>query len=108
MSETQPRVFTVSSICSGGHFNPAVSVSVYLIGGLNIILLIPYVLAQLCGGLIGAGLAKVSDILFSDLKNLLKIQCISMHCTYLRTTPLICVCSFPTRAPLDVIRKTGN
>ncbi|KAI5097407.1 aquaporin-8-like [Silurus meridionalis] len=43
---------------SGGHFNPAVSVSVYLIGGLNIILLIPYILAQLCGGLIGAGLAK--------------------------------------------------
>ncbi|XP_053467625.1 aquaporin-8-like [Ictalurus furcatus] len=43
---------------SGGHFNPAVSVSVYLIGGLNVILLIPYILAQLCGGLIGAGLAK--------------------------------------------------
>ncbi|XP_026997466.2 aquaporin-8-like [Tachysurus fulvidraco] len=43
---------------SGGHFNPAVSVSVYLIGGLNVILLIPYIMAQLCGGLIGAGLAK--------------------------------------------------
>ncbi|XP_076853642.1 aquaporin-8-like [Brachyhypopomus gauderio] len=44
---------------SGGHFNPAVSVSVCLVGGLNIILLIPYIAAQLCGGLIGAGLAKV-------------------------------------------------
>uniref|UniRef100_A0A4W4EFU4 Aquaporin-8 n=1 Tax=Electrophorus electricus TaxID=8005 RepID=A0A4W4EFU4_ELEEL len=44
---------------SGGHFNPAVSVSVCLVGGLNIILLIPYIAAQLCGGLIGASLAKV-------------------------------------------------
>ncbi|KAL7850611.1 hypothetical protein SRHO_G00199600 [Serrasalmus rhombeus] len=44
---------------SGGHFNPAVSVSVCLIGGLNVILLLPYITAQLCGGLIGASLAKV-------------------------------------------------
>ncbi|KAI4896795.1 hypothetical protein NFI96_026703 [Prochilodus magdalenae] len=44
---------------SGGHFNPAVSVSVCLVGGLNVFLLVPYVTAQLCGGLIGAGLAKI-------------------------------------------------
>ncbi|XP_039346148.1 aquaporin-8 isoform X2 [Mauremys reevesii] len=43
---------------SGGHFNPAVSLAAWLIGGLNIMLLIPYWLSQLCGGLIGAGLAK--------------------------------------------------
>ncbi|XP_060758583.1 aquaporin-8-like [Neoarius graeffei] len=43
---------------SGGHFNPAVSVSVCLIGGLNVILLVPYIMVQLCGGLIGAALAK--------------------------------------------------
>ncbi|XP_003514369.3 aquaporin-8 [Cricetulus griseus] len=43
---------------SGGHFNPAVSLAVTLIGGLNIMLLIPYWISQLFGGLIGAALAK--------------------------------------------------
>ncbi|MFT7798944.1 aquaporin-8-like [Arapaima gigas] len=43
---------------SGGHFNPAVSVSVCLIGGLQIVLLLPYILSQMLGGLIGAGLAR--------------------------------------------------
>uniref|UniRef100_A0A4W5QNG7 Aquaporin-4 n=1 Tax=Hucho hucho TaxID=62062 RepID=A0A4W5QNG7_9TELE len=52
-------VIAVLGEISGGHFNPAVSVSVFLIGGLNIILLVPYILAQICGGMIGAGLAKV-------------------------------------------------
>lgn len=50
------------SLCSGGHFNPAVSVSVFLIGGLNIILLVPYILAQMCGGMIGTGVAKVGTL----------------------------------------------
>ncbi|KAM4598289.1 aquaporin-8-like [Polymixia lowei] len=44
---------------SGGHFNPAVSVSVMIIGGLRSFLLIPYIMAQLCGGMIGAGLVKL-------------------------------------------------
>ncbi|CAO2583153.1 AQP8 [Lemmus lemmus] len=44
---------------SGGHFNPAVSLGVTLIGGLNIMLLLPYWIAQLSGGLIGSALAKV-------------------------------------------------
>ncbi|KAF1374129.1 hypothetical protein PFLUV_G00246050 [Perca fluviatilis] len=44
---------------SGGHFNPAVSLSVYLCGGMGLSLLLPYVLAQMCGGMIGAGLTKV-------------------------------------------------
>ncbi|XP_072734471.1 aquaporin-8 [Ciconia boyciana] len=43
---------------SGGHFNPAVSLAVWLVGELNIMMLIPYWASQLCGGLIGAGLAK--------------------------------------------------
>ncbi|XP_031699747.1 aquaporin-8a.1 [Anarrhichthys ocellatus] len=43
---------------SGGHFNPAVSLSVYLCGGMGLPLLLPYVLAQMCGGMIGAGLTK--------------------------------------------------
>ncbi|XP_047389674.1 aquaporin-8 isoform X2 [Sciurus carolinensis] len=44
---------------SGGHFNPAVSLAAMLIGGLNVIMLLPYWISQLCGGLIGAALAKV-------------------------------------------------
>ncbi|KAK2820829.1 hypothetical protein Q5P01_023788 [Channa striata] len=43
---------------SGGHFNPVVSLSVYLCGGMELLLLVPYVLAQMLGGMIGAGLAK--------------------------------------------------
>ncbi|XP_028845720.1 aquaporin-8a.1 [Denticeps clupeoides] len=43
---------------SGGHFNPAVSVCAYLLGGMELALLAPYVLAQMIGGMIGAGLAK--------------------------------------------------
>lgn len=47
--------------CSGGHFNPAVSLAVTLIGGLKTMLLVPYWISQLLGGLVGAALAKVSD-----------------------------------------------
>lgn len=43
---------------SGGHFNPAVSLGATIMGGLNIFMLIPYWISQLCGGLIAAGLAK--------------------------------------------------
>ncbi|XP_006896699.1 PREDICTED: aquaporin-8 [Elephantulus edwardii] len=43
---------------SGGHFNPAVSLAAMLSGGLNLVLLLPYWISQLCGGLIGAALAK--------------------------------------------------
>ncbi|XP_008847420.2 aquaporin-8 isoform X2 [Nannospalax galili] len=43
---------------SGGHFNPAVSLSATLIGGLNVMMLLPYWISQVCGGLIGAALAK--------------------------------------------------
>lgn len=46
---------------SGGHFNPAVSLAAMLIGGLNLTMLLPYWISQLCGGVIGAVLAKVSD-----------------------------------------------
>nr|XP_020040249.1 aquaporin-8 [Castor canadensis] len=43
---------------SGGHFNPAVSLMATLVGGLNLMMLFPYWISQLCGGLIGAALAK--------------------------------------------------
>lgn len=56
-----PRPHGFLLVCSGGHFNPAVSLAVTLIGGLKTVLLIPYLISQLLGGLIGAALAKVSD-----------------------------------------------
>lgn len=43
---------------SGGHFNPAVSVMAYLCGGMELRLLLPYILAQMLGGMAGAGLTK--------------------------------------------------
>ena len=55
--ERQSKVYHVHF--SGGHFNPAVSLSIYLCGGMELLLLVPYVLAQMFGGMIGAGLAKV-------------------------------------------------
>ncbi|KAM9336610.1 aquaporin-8-like [Symphorus nematophorus] len=42
---------------SGGHFNPAVSLSAYLCGGMELLLLVPYILAQMLGAMAGAGLS---------------------------------------------------
>ncbi|CAD5225961.1 unnamed protein product [Bursaphelenchus okinawaensis] len=44
---------------SGGHFNPAVSLSVCMAGKLDALLLMPYVIAQLLGGCVGALLVVV-------------------------------------------------
>lgn len=44
---------------SGGHFNPAVSLCICLCGGMELLHLLPHILAQMCGGMIGAALAKV-------------------------------------------------
>ncbi|XP_071616944.1 aquaporin-8 isoform X2 [Heliangelus exortis] len=49
---------TIAADISGAHFNPAVSLAVWLLGGMNITMLIPYWGSQLCGGMIGAVLAK--------------------------------------------------
>ncbi|XP_029978537.1 aquaporin-8a.1 [Sphaeramia orbicularis] len=51
-------LITLFGQISGGHFNPAVSLSVYLCGGMELLLLVPYVVAQMCGGMMGAGLVK--------------------------------------------------
>uniref|UniRef100_A0A3Q2WW46 Aquaporin 8a, tandem duplicate 1 n=1 Tax=Haplochromis burtoni TaxID=8153 RepID=A0A3Q2WW46_HAPBU len=47
-------LITVFGQISGGHFNPAVSLSVYLCGGMKLILLVPYIVAQMAGGVVGA------------------------------------------------------
>ncbi|KAM8946948.1 aquaporin-8-like [Pelodytes ibericus] len=43
---------------SGGHFNPAITLAVVLSGGLTPILIIPYWICQMAGGMLGALLAK--------------------------------------------------
>ncbi|XP_010729101.3 aquaporin-8a.1 [Larimichthys crocea] len=43
---------------SGGHFNPAVSLCAYLCGGMELLLLVPYILAQMLGGMVGASFAR--------------------------------------------------
>ncbi|KAM6963758.1 aquaporin-8-like [Tautogolabrus adspersus] len=43
---------------SGGHFNPAVSLMAFLCGGMELPLLVPYIVAQMVGGMAGAGLTK--------------------------------------------------
>ncbi|XP_041818170.1 aquaporin-8-like [Chelmon rostratus] len=43
---------------SGGHFNPVVSLSAYLCGGMELVLLLPYIVAQVLGGMVGAGLVR--------------------------------------------------
>ncbi|XP_076008208.1 aquaporin-8-like [Genypterus blacodes] len=50
-------IFLLGNI-SGGHFNPAVSLSVYLSGQIELLLLLLYILAQVAGAMIGAALAK--------------------------------------------------
>ncbi|XP_053527702.1 aquaporin-8 [Artibeus jamaicensis] len=52
-------IIAVLGNISGGHFNPATSLTAMLIGGLNLRILLPDWISQLCGGLIGASLAKV-------------------------------------------------
>ncbi|XP_063817105.1 aquaporin-8-like [Pseudophryne corroboree] len=51
-------VISVLGNISGGHFNPAVTLGVVISGGLTPILLIPYWVCQLSGGMLGALLAK--------------------------------------------------
>uniref|UniRef100_A0A8C9F1F8 Aquaporin 8 n=1 Tax=Pavo cristatus TaxID=9049 RepID=A0A8C9F1F8_PAVCR len=43
---------------SGAHTNPVVSLGIWLVGGMEHIMLIPYCIAQLCGGILGAALTK--------------------------------------------------
>lgn len=53
---------------SGGHFNPAVSLGAWIIGGLRLVLVVPYWCSQLCGAMVGAALAKALTV--QDVYNL--------------------------------------
>ncbi|XP_034050052.1 aquaporin-8a.2 [Thalassophryne amazonica] len=44
---------------SGSHFNPPFTLAIYMCGGMDLILVGPYLVCQLIGGVLGAGMAKV-------------------------------------------------
>ncbi|XP_032303636.1 aquaporin-8 [Coturnix japonica] len=52
-----PIVVSLGNI-SGAHINPVVSLGMWLIGGMKLIMLVPYCIAQLVGGILGAALTK--------------------------------------------------
>ena len=56
---TLTTIIIIGEKISGGHFNPAVSVAMYYLGKLNIDDLLPYIVAHICGGLVGYKLTKV-------------------------------------------------
>lgn len=45
---------------SGGHMNPAITFGVLLVNGLRPAMVLPYMIAQILGGLLGAALTRVS------------------------------------------------
>ncbi|XP_056153202.1 aquaporin-8a.2 [Lampris incognitus] len=44
---------------SGSHFNPPFTIAIYLCGGMELCMVGPYLVSQLIGGVLGAGMAKV-------------------------------------------------
>ncbi|XP_063077348.1 aquaporin-8a.2 [Engraulis encrasicolus] len=44
---------------SGSHFNPPFTIAIYLCGGMQLVMVLPYLASQLAGGLLGAGMAKI-------------------------------------------------
>ncbi|KAJ8363773.1 hypothetical protein SKAU_G00126040 [Synaphobranchus kaupii] len=44
---------------SGSHFNPPFTIAIYLCGGMQLVMVIPYIICQLIGGLLGAGMSKL-------------------------------------------------
>lgn len=46
-------------LSSGSHFNPPFTLAVYLCGQIRLNMVVPYLVSQLLGGLLGAAMAKV-------------------------------------------------
>ncbi|XP_064172311.1 aquaporin-8-like isoform X1 [Anguilla rostrata] len=44
---------------SGSHFNPPITIAIYLCGGMKLNMVTPYVISQLIGGVLGAAMSKV-------------------------------------------------
>ncbi|XP_006637204.2 aquaporin-8-like isoform X1 [Lepisosteus oculatus] len=44
---------------SGSHFNPPFTIAIFLVGGMKLVMVVPYIVCQLIGGVIGAAMSKV-------------------------------------------------
>ncbi|XP_030630971.1 aquaporin-8-like [Chanos chanos] len=44
---------------SGSHFNPPFTIAIYLCGGMQLGMVVPYLASQVLGGILGAGMAKM-------------------------------------------------
>lgn len=53
-------------LSSGSHFTPPFTLAIYLCGGLQMNMVLPYLACQLLGGVLGAAMAKVSPGHLSD------------------------------------------
>lgn len=47
------------SPCSGSHFNPPFTIAIWLCGGLQLTMVVPYLISQIIGGVLGAAMSKV-------------------------------------------------
>lgn len=52
--------FSLFLASSGSHFNPPFTLAIYLCGGMELMMVGPYLVSQLIGGVLGAGMAKVT------------------------------------------------
>lgn len=62
------RFSLCSGLSSGSHFNPPFTLAIFLCGGLDTYMVIPYLACQLVGGVLGAAMAKVSLSHFGAIK----------------------------------------
>lgn len=62
------RISLCSGFSSGSHFNPPFTLAIFLCGGLDTYMVIPYLACQLVGGVLGAAMAKVSLSHFYAIK----------------------------------------
>lgn len=44
---------------SGSHFNPPFTIAIYLCGGMEMMMVGPYIVSQMIGGVLGAGMSKM-------------------------------------------------
>ncbi len=52
-------MFLSLSLCSGSHFNPPFTIAIWLCGGIQLTMAVPYLISQLIGGVLGAAMSKV-------------------------------------------------
>lgn len=49
---------------SCAHFNPAVTIALYISGEFSAVMIVPYIVVQCLGSVLGAAMAQVNDIAY--------------------------------------------